>query len=448
MKKSAVDRTEVLLRASLAEDSLPSARLFCRAHGISSRTYSAALARLTAQGIVAPRRGPAPLSQEIVQALKQSIRSGAFPSLAPLPSPKELSLTFHVHPVTIRRALAELTEEGVLTRTGRRWSLARRSRLSTEKVPIVVCIGAQMDGEREIDTWREVQTEAAAQGLAVHMLPWDGQLGEIPAGTIGAIVSTWHLTDSQELLRQLVTRRLRSCIWTESVLDHAVRDWKGERLLSFHDIGNSRVAGRDMARHLNGLGHRHLAWLSPFHGSLWSKNRLEGLRQEFSGAVSSFVLKSVSEGDFMPPVAETLARWEHSFEEFGPWSLSPMHPLWEVFKMRTWDNLMRAFEPCLQEALASGATVWVGASDLVASLCRRWLLQRSLVVPRDLSLCGFDDTSLSIREDLTSYRFDAAAMARAMIRSLLSDRPGEGRRTSHSGRVVARGSTAAPKTAL
>ena len=448
MRESSIDRTEVLLREALQGDSStpPSARLFCRRHGISSRTYSAALARLTAAGTVAPRRGPRALWQEVARALEAEIRSGELPSRTALPSPKELSRRFRVHPVTIRRALGELTENGILVREGRRWSPTRlRSSSAVTAAPMVACIGMQMDGEREIDVWREVQSEAAAQGLTVRILPWEGELGEIPAGTIGAVVSTWHLADPQELLRQLVARRLRSCIWTESALDRATRDWQGERFLSFHDIGNSRTSGRDMARHLETLGHRHIAWLSPFHGSHWSKNRLEGLQQEFSGTVSPFVLGAVSEGDFMAPVAETLTRWEGSFEDIGPWHLSPMHPLWEAFKTQTWARLMEAFEPCLEGALATKATAWVGASDLVAALCRRWLLRHGLAVPQTLSLCGFDDTSLSLREDLTSYRFDTASMARAMIRSLLSDRPGEGRRTSHSGRVVARGSTAAPK---
>jgi Cys-tRNA(Pro)/Cys-tRNA(Cys) deacylase len=56
-------------------------------------------------------------------------------------------------------------------------------------------------------------------------------------------------------------------------------------------------------------------------------------------------------------------------------------------------------------------------------------------------VAGFDDTTSSLRADLTSYRFDSGAMVRSMLRQILSSGidPALSR---HDGMVVARGSTA------
>ena len=444
----------MLLREALdAGADCPPARLFCRQHGVSSRTYTLARKRLQAGAVSElPGRGPRPLFGELADALAEEIRSGHFGGTGALPSPKELANVFGVHPVTVRRALAELLERGILERLGRGFRVARLERGPSIAPPVLLCVGGghqgaglSMDSDREIDTWREVQAEAASHGLAVRMVPWNGSLGRIPSGTMGAVVSTWHLPDPQALLDELVERRIRSCVWTGTALDRADRDWEGKRLLSFHDIGDARAAGRDMARFLDGLGHRRIAWISPFHGSRWSRNRLAGVRSGFPGIVDPFVLEAVSESDFMEPIQETLAKWTGLLGDLEGWSLSPVHFLWEPFKAKAMENLVEALRPRLEQAVSGGATAWICASDLVAGLCRRWLARRGVSVPEEVSVCGFDDTAMAMREDTTSYRFDSASMARSMVRSILSGAPGGTRRTSHPGRVVVRSSTAPPR---
>jgi DNA-binding LacI/PurR family transcriptional regulator len=103
---------------------------------------------------------------------------------------------------------------------------------------------------------------------------------------------------------------------------------------------------------------------------------------------------------------------------------------------------MEIFASCLEEALASGATLWVASSDLVARWCLRWLHSKGLRTPHDIALASFDDTRDATRHNLTSLRFDVQGMARAMVRQVLSSRQEHRRLTRYAGHVVARASTA------
>ena len=456
------EKIESWLREQLERGaSLPPVRELCRQSGVSSRDVATAVARLRAGGLLNPRRGiglqarDAALPErrrtwnDLAASLEQELHEGRFPSNTPLPAPKELAGRWGVHPVTVRSALARLTRDGLLERHGRLWAPSRPV-VRAGTWPVILCVGggdAQgrllMEGDRESDGWRELQAEASAQRLAVRPLAWSsGELGRLPDGTMGAVVSTWHVSDPQELLGRLAARRVRICVWTESALDRTGAPGHDD-LVSVHGIGSSREAGRAMGEHLRELGHRTCAWISPFHASRWSKERLEGLQEGFAGRVDACTLDLFSEWEVLEPFVPELVDWERRLEGLDlSWSLAPWNPYREIHASLGWAELARRLEPQWQRALASGTSVWVGASDVVAALSRRWLARQGRVVPGSISLCGFDDTALAMREDLTSYRFDAAALARSVVRHLLAPGPGGGMRRSHPGRLVVRGSTA------
>jgi hypothetical protein len=189
--------------------------------------------------------------------------------------------------------------------------------------------------------------------------------------------------------------------------------------------------------------HARIAWISPFHGAEWSRNRLEGLRLGLPAATAlhEAVGPWVSEWDFLEPVWDDQRIWrKHRLDSL----VRPAHlteavgPIMEAIAL---ERLFDRFSPILEAALASGATLWAAASDRVALGCLDWLSARGLKVPRDLALAGFDDTRDALRHGLTSVRFDAQAMARAMVRQVLSPPSGRRRTIRYAGTVVARAST-------
>ncbi len=57
-----------------------------------------------------------PLYKQLMQRLRADIASGVYPVHSRIPSEQELGQTYHVSRVTVRKALGELTQEGLLER--------------------------------------------------------------------------------------------------------------------------------------------------------------------------------------------------------------------------------------------------------------------------------------------------------------------------------------------
>ena len=110
-----------------------------------------------------------------------------------------------------------------------------------------------------------------------------------------------------------------------------------------------------------------------------------------------------------------------------------------------WNRIRRDFEVLAEQARSSKATAWIGANDAVAMMAVDWLKARGIEVPGAISVTGFDDTSAALRSGLTSYRFDSASMARAMLLQILSSGP-TAALSHHGGVIVPRGSSSHPNS--
>jgi len=402
-----------------------------------------------------PARGGASVRRDARQAaedLAEEIARGRWPSREPLPSPKVLAERYRIHPTTMRKALVLLEDRRLIVRSGRTWTV-HQPRIPSARASksVVLCLGAadpegglRMGTDREWDFWREIQAEAARCDLRPVILPWHGDLGPDRERSLGAIVSTWHMLDPHPLLGALRQARLPSAVWVENPEALPGARYRDAPRLWFHDMAYGREAGAALAAHLQTLGHRRIAWIGPFHGSLWSRNRLDGLREALG---SGFALHEatrdwVSEWDVQETVWNDPAIWG-AFHLDGIDHRGKVADLVRpIMESAARDRSLRLLEDTLSGALASGATLWVAASDLVARWCLHWLSARGLEVPRDLALAGFDDSRDALRHDLTSVRFDAQAMARSMVRQILSPSSTARKTTRYHGAVVARGSTA------
>jgi len=393
----------------------------------------------------APRRDAVALADR----LGSEIAAGRWAGDERLPSPKELSLAHGVHPSTARKALALLAERRLATRSGRTWTVSR-PRSPRPEHPVLLCLGARdpegglrLASDREWEFWREIQAEATRCGLRAVVRPWDGDLGPDRRKAFGAIVSTWHLAQPHELLAALHRSHLPTAVWMENpaLLPSSLQarsPW-----LWYHDMAYGREAGAVMAAHLAPQAHRHVAWIGPFHQAEWSRNRLRGLRDGLPEGTRIHEATGpwVSEWDIQNDVWSDAQVWERFRLEgihHGGRTADLVRPVMEAVGR---DRLLEAFTPTLEAALASGATLWVASSDMVALWCLAWLEARGLRVPDDIALAGFDDSRDALRHDLTSVRFDAQAMARAMVRQILSPSRAGPRTTRYQGTVVPRGST-------
>jgi DNA-binding transcriptional regulator YhcF (GntR family) len=397
-----------------------------------------------------PERPPRPGAEAIAETIREEIRSGGWGSGERLPPPKDLAARRGVHPATLRKALGRLVDESVLERQGRAWRVARPRRRADGAPPVLLCLGARdpegglrLDTDREWDFWREIQAEATRNGLHPEVHPWEGALPAPASRPIGAVVSTWHLPDPYPLLSALHRHRLPTAVWLEHPLLSSERLPAGSPWLGFHDLAYGRESGDVLGSHPAIRRHKRIAWISPFHGSEWSRNRLEGLRRSLPAetVLHESLGPWVSEWDFQEAVWKDPGVWRRLRLD-GVGRPTPIARLAApIMAAIGRDRLLERFTPALEAALASESTLWVAASDLVALGCLGWLAARGIRVPRDIALAGFDDSREALHHGLTSVRFDTQAMARAMVRQVLSPEGDRRRTIRYQGNMVLRGST-------
>lgn len=179
------------------------------------------------------------------------------------------------------------------------------------------------------------------------------------------------------------------------------------------ELGAASVANDDAAaistavQHLASLGHRKVGLAIGPHRFIPSRQKLAGFR----AALAEFL----GTDDPAPHIATSMFTVEGG-------------------------------QSAANELLESGHTAIVCASDVMALGAVRAARARGLRVPEDVSIVGFDDSTLMALTDppLTTLRQPAAAIAHAAVHALAADLAGE--QTTHSPVVLAsdlvlRGST-------
>lgn len=454
------------LAASPGSHRLPSIRTLAADWGVSPRTVQLAVQQAVQQGQLETRPGsgiwpkghlpklapPVPKLDAIrlAQRIGDEIRMGKHESNRPLPSPKDLAKQTNAHPATIRKAFGLLEAQDLAQRQGRVWKVKIPHSAAHNSTPIVLCIGAAdpsgnllIESDREWDFWREIQLEAIRCGLEPRLLAWNDTPLPLDQRCFGAIVSNWHMPTCDPILDELLRARIPSSVWTATEENLPGKRYQDVRGMWFHNLAHGREVGRIMGEYVSRLSHRKIAWISPFHGSIWSPNRLEGLKSALKPGIE--IVEAVhgwgSEWDLQAPIAwapETLRRVDLEGLDGLQDPDALRRPLAEAL---TRQRSLEIFGPTLEHALGSGATLWVAGSDLIARWCLHWLARRGIEVPRDLAMVSFDDTRDASRLNLSSLRFDVQSMARAMIRQILSSKQEHKRVTRYAGFVVEREST-------
>jgi hypothetical protein len=192
------------------------------------------------------------------------------------------------------------------------------------------------------------------------------------------------------------------------------------------DTGTGEMIGNFLLQ----LGHRHIAYISPFHGSDWSVNRYNGLCKSFAAAgcpqgVSRFTIDNFAysiqyELEMLKPgnLDALLAHCDKVESCFPSRADFTSEKLRETVTARlASDEIRSRMIPMFERALSDRSiTAWVGGNDFVAITALHFLkVTKRIAVPESISVVGFDNTLDAFINDCTSYDFNIPAAVRAMI---------------------------------
>lgn len=418
-----------------------------------------------------------PRWKQIRDMLSSDISNVRFGTDRALPGIAELRARFGAGYQAVHRALESLRARGMIERHGRGYRAAGPVRHASYN-RLVMITGSGPDGAhlasdaRARDLLREFESACGRYRLALDIGGWNGPLGRFTSGGISlpqlrsakrrAWLGVIVVCQAMEQWRETTRLFLDLCAFDGPVVfidetgqcTNLPLPWSSSHLFRIA-FGWSPLAGRDVGTYLAALGHRRIAYLAPLHGTLWSRNRLWGLRQSFPypGAVLPCVNERLTSTQTVAGASARLRRsvnatmraaqqQSESVHELGPAVLEHMrlqyYPAFNAVLTRS------VTRPLIEQALADETvTALVAANDTVAAEVRRYTSS----LRRRCSLIGFDDSITAVNERITSYNFNIRAVVEHALRIVLrpSDAP-RARELEPAGFITDRGSVHSLKT--
>lgn len=396
------------------------------------------------------------------ERLLAQIEAGRWKPGEQLPGSAWLCEFFGVTAPTLRKAVHPLVDEGRLDPLARGWRVHRAAdQVRGLRVALVRSCdeGGSMVGEavREAFFRRALEQESARTGMriAIWGMSPQGVLfvggkaydGEISALADGLVLSLWRMDRPETAFARLSGIRIPAAIWDERP--------QGGVKPSFHRCrwftsGYSLAPGKAMARHLVDQGHRGIAYLSPFHGSQWSRNRLAGMDSNIpqDAQLRAFTIDAFSDPSQSNPspddVSLLMAPLARHMDGLFPERVAAIAESMEAL-LRDRAVFGEIDALCSAALRDPGLTAWVAANDDVALLAWSWLSARGVEIGKHLALAGFDNSLRSQEAGLTSYGFAEEDLAVGMLAYIAEPRRWHtGGTVGLEGALMVRPSTAEP----
>ncbi|MFP4418505.1 MAG: substrate-binding domain-containing protein [Chitinispirillaceae bacterium] len=451
---------------------LPPLRILAKECDVSLKTAHDALTSLKQRGIITARWGDGYYSSEhlssvqryrdsrhrkhkidgLIAHIKADLDDNKFPRGSILPALKVLQDHYQVSYPTIKKVLERLVCTGELRRHGKGYRVPYRISPKPWRLRLLIITASDKMGklniqsEQEQTFFRMISAETMNRKLdcsfaglnedgffPVLIEPDTGReiVSDSSEGLIGYVVLARHLKNLGGCLELLTPKQLPIAVWgdEEEIFSHHRKNSR----VTFFTIGYSVDAGVKVARHLIGLGHKKVAYISPFHRSRWSQSRLEGLEREynrsgFANSVRPFVLNEFSnDWSFMDLIYRD--RLSHHFLDCSKLEAAlqtetsaKISSVDFELKKALRDNLiLEKSTHLLRQALSDDTiTAWVCANDLCALIYLDYLRSNSISVPRDISIVGYDNTFEALQKGLTSFDFNCSGMANAILDHILA----------------------------
>lgn len=453
---------------------LPPVRKLAQLCGVSLVTANKAVVQLRNEGAIISRWGHGNFSPShvpftvnkkstvdecheskfisIVNSIKKDLSSGHYPPHEPLPQIKHLVNIYGVSSPTIRNALNHLINENALVRNGNKF-LFKTTRSKLRLRIAIIAFGTdhntvKIATEREQNFYRQLSIAAANHDVDLEIICYNDYLDSpvffVPENQnlksylqndvfCGIILSSYHMKNSAECLRHLSLLKKPISVWIQ---DHSVlalvSRYSNKDNITFFDASYSTLPGFETAKFLYEKGHRSIAFISPFHASSWSKNRLQGIQCFFksineSFAIHEFVLDEfISDYSFMEKIIETgqlnkflsAGKLKYTLNKALHNRISNLEI--EGNKLLR-DNLIYNYSNSLFEKALNqpGISAWIAVNDLTACMINDFWDFKKIAVKMRPALISFDNTFESLEKGISSYDFNTSGDVNNMILHLL-----------------------------
>ncbi len=451
---------------------LPTLMCAASAAGVSHVTMMRAVHELREQGVlsvknragivvrkpdgappVRPRACPVfmPKWGAVAERIGRDIESGLLPTDTPLPLCKTLAHRYGTSAETLRAALQLLVDERMLVRHKRGYRVYQADAAGPGRFVVFVARGRSAIELQNLPpvsfrnvTDLESECRRAQLGLATvpcyfvksrmhgvdkvsDLLSHDRSRNRIA----GVVVQSLGLT--AECCAELAACLKPSGLPCAVLVDPASYQWReirGTALFRYFRAENSRVSGCILGEYLHALGHRRIAFVHKPGPPEYSRLRCQGLSdalarsgeyQSGPGVLEVLPSEPIEAPDEPPFVLYRVGSDPDSNVETNAVLYGRLSELQSGIQgARPWRRFRDTLFGQLDQVLRGRQiTAMVGAGDDVALDCLDYLRSRSLRVPDDISLAGFDNSQPAGLHRLTSYDFNYAAYIHMMVDFLL-----------------------------
>lgn len=306
-----------LLDANYSEgDCLPSVRTLMRTFNASSATIQGALKILAADGKIHSIQGkgnfwgraPATLelpaaresaAERLARLFKEDVEKGFLKTSDELPSMKELQSRYQVAPPVLRRFLGQKVQQGILQKEGRGYVFVRR-RIKSMRTKLAEILfvtrcnafgGFSAESEREMDYLRFAYRRAGASRYRLILLGFDEESGHLLdrnghpyklsdfPNAVGALISTLLVQNPIALLHIFSKVKFPVSVWWEHPEAFLPRPYLKKDNWKIFNSSFGSIPGLELGKFLLQQGIDSVVYISPYHNSSWSRDRLLGLLQ-------------------------------------------------------------------------------------------------------------------------------------------------------------------------
>lgn len=423
-------------------DALPSVRSLMATFKAGSATVQAALRQLEEDKQIYTIRGkgcfwgnpptqmqlPKPrvsALEKLQHMFEEDWEHGEYKPDNPLPLLKELADHYHVSQPLLRKFISQKIEDGILQQMGRRYFFSKGLRERTieqtrhglsEIIFVTRCNswgGFTAESERELDFLRLVYRTAGAGKYKLILLGINESSGKLIdrsgnvvllkdyPNAVGALLSTLLVQNPQSLLQMFAGVKFPVAIWWEHPLDTIPNHYLKKNDWAFFNSTFGEHPGIELGNYLVARGIQEVTYISPFHNSSWSKDRLSGLEKAGLKVKCKYDDEFASPWDFKQIARDQVAR--HSVEAYARKLLKK-----KLSELISGEN----------KGADKSHEWWVCVNDEIAGLFVEMSEEGECVLPGEENhpnIVAFDNSAESYLLRIKSYDFNTEALVEQMF---------------------------------